>query len=434
MTHNAFGGAHAGEQGLGSGVYHYVAGLAAPGASIVAAPGAFPGAFAYQIDPVNGHAGLEIYGFTGALPDTPTLISVPFMFRFTAAGALTGFDEPVIIAELGSNVPGGVWSRHITITTGVNSEQIQITDKDDDRVGITAPAYVTKNTDYWFLWYTDLRDEANTRDILWVWKAGAWDKAIDETGHGDANPEVITRLTFGTSTGKGLPTEGGPFWVAEMVGQVLNKSPNQTPLGSIETHFKKPDGVGEDSNQFDGGAPDWQDVDEIPPDDVATDIGDAAGEAQSYDIEAADGGDVPLAVQIIGSSKQSGGVGGAPHLDIDHRPYIWDETTRGYSPQSNTVPLSYRLFGWGGTVTPITYNEINGETLTEALFNKLEAGIEVDVADNGATLVLDQIGLEYMIDGPKALPDDYPMTTPTTAIITPGPSGVIQGSANPGIF
>jgi hypothetical protein len=346
------------------------------------------------------------------------------MFRFAA-----DFDDEVGICELGDGNVAGNIARRLII--GVD-ESLQILDRQGDQIASAGAGYVANSTDYWILWYVDLREEANSRDILWVWKAGAWDKAIDVSGHGDGDHNDITAITFGTSQGKGLPTVGGPFYVDEMASQYLNVSPNTTPLGSITTVFKVPSANGTDTD-FDGGAPNFQDVDEIPPDQVAIDQGDANGEKSSYKINDAAGGDTPLAVQVIGSAQRGGGA-------IDIRTYVLETGvgTRDYGDDFSQL-AGYRALG-RQTALAKTYNQINGKTITEstsdgsnASFNDLEAGVEGRALLSGAdTIDLDQIGLEYLKEGPKALPDDFP--TMGIHTITGEASGAGLGSANPTIW
>ena len=101
-------------------------------------------------------------------------------------------------------------------------------------------------------------------------------KAIDVTGHGDGVASSAVWLAFGTQAGKGaLPASGGPFIVDDMCLQDLQRSPNADPLASITAKITAPTANGTDTD-FDSGSPDWQDVDEIPPDDDTTkDEGDA---------------------------------------------------------------------------------------------------------------------------------------------------------------
>lgn len=422
MSFHAFAGAEGGPHGNpGSGAYSGQA-----NDTIIASPGAFPGAYSYCVAPVNGIPIAETYGFRSRLPDFPSFLTVMFMFRFTDTGG--EFDDVVSVAELGSASAAGALARRVSLNT---SEALLLVDTDGDEIGITGAAYVALDTDYWMLWYVDLREPTMTRDILWVWKAGAWDKAIDVSGHGDGDPADIEAITFGTSVGKGLPTQGGPFYVDEMAVQILNRSPNATPIGSVTTAFKVPSANGTDTD-FDSGVPNFQDVDEIPADQVAIDQGDATGEKTSYVINNATGGDTPLALQVIGSGQRTGAA-------IEIRAYVLETGvgTREYTDGWSQL-AGYRILR-GASDVAHTYNEINGKTITEstsdasnASFNDLEAGIDCVSIPGGATMDLDQIGLEYMKEGPKALPSDFPATD--VATIMPGELGAALGSANPMVF
>lgn len=392
MAFYAFGGAESDDDF--DGVYNLVSVDADD--VIVGSPGAFPGAYSYEIDPVNGVPITEKYGWWAPL-STPSLLTVMFMYRFAA-----NFDASIAIAELNDTVN---YARRITQT---NDERLQILDADGDLIAQTAINYVAANTDYWILWYVDL--VGATRDILWVWLpngAGAWDKAIDVAGHGDGDPAHIDRITFGSSVGKGLPTVGGPFYVDEMAVQVLNEEPNTDPIGSVTTRLKMPTANGADGD-FDTGSgvgahPDWQLVDEIPQDgNTSYDEGDVQGDKQSYEIANANGGETPLAVQILGAAGQ--GVLGQPNISA--KSYIYDGASRDYS--------DVNLFGHGYfPLASKTYNEVNGTAITESRFNDdFEAGIEITSLSGSSTLRLSQIGLGYIVAGPKALPDDFPVAVP----------------------
>jgi len=390
----ALGGAEAGAAGTSTaGVY-----TGDVDTSIVAAPAGFPGARAFEVDPVNGDAGLETYGWRAPVLQHPSLLTVPFMFRFTATAPLVGFDVTISIAELGPDAAAGGYARRLTMS---DEERLRIEDEDGDTISETAVSYLAKDTTYWILWYVDLRDPVATRDIAWVFPdGGAWDKALDTSGHGDGDPAVISRITFGTRAGKGLPTEGGPFWVKEMAAQVLNVAPNLDPIGSVTTRFKVPTANGTDGD-FDagtGGNPDWNYVKEIPPDgDTSYDEGDVNEDKQSYEIADADGGDTPLAIQVIGSGKKGAGT------SITKRVYLYDGVARDEGGQSVAAAAYNYLHTIG-----IPFNDVNGAPITEALFNSLEAGVWISHIISGGTYRLTQIGLEYIVTGPKALPGDFP--------------------------
>lgn len=394
MAFYALGGAEAGQAGLQtSGVY-----TGDIDTSIAAAPAGFPGTRAFEIDPVNGDGGWETYGWRAVLPTAPSLLTVPFMFRYTATAPLVGFDVTVCMAELGTGALGGDYARRLTLT---EEERLRIEDEDGDTIADTALSYLAKDTTYWILWYVDLRDPANSRDIAWVWKAGAWDKALDVSNWGDGDPANIAKIIFGTRAGKGLPTEGGPFWVKEMAPQVLNVAPNRDPIGAVTTRFKVPTANGTDGD-FDTGTganPDWNDVKEIPPDgDTSYDEGNVSGDKQSYEIADADGGDTPLAIQVIGSGKKGAGT------QVIKWPYLYDGVAR--EERGGSIALvGYNYLH----TTASPWNDVNGVPITEALFNSLEAGVRLSNIIGGGTYRLTQIGLEYIIeDVAHPLPGDFP--------------------------
>lgn len=506
MAFRVFGGAEAGNAasaGATSGVY-----IGTPNDSIAAAPGGFPGAYAYCIDPVNGVVATETYGFETPISQ-PSFFTVPFMYRFAETGG--AYDDEVSICELGDGNAGGDIARRLIHNT---SAEPQILDVDEDSIGASAnSAYFLKDTVYWALWYVDLRGSRFTgggmsRDILWVYRpavsvaktatfadadpdtitmadapefidgdvitvAGSasnngsytidtrvaglltldagdaltnegpvavtlstparWDKAIDVTNHGDGVHTSIDSITFGTRKGKGLPTQGGPFYVKEVGVQVLNESPNTTPIGSITTVLKIPkaNGADGDFNTGTGTNPNWEDVDEIPPDGATSyDEGDVAGDQQSYEPEDADVDDIPLAIQVIGQGSRNGAT------ELVARTYILEDGTRDYSDAYIAAHTAYSyLFGAKASppaVTTKTYNTVNGKTITESLFNTIEVGVEIVSIAAAATYRVSQIGAEYMIEGPKALPADFPATDVLT--IVPGAMGPAIGSANVGLF
>lgn len=408
MAFYALGGAEAGAAtGASSGVY--------TGASAIVATPTLAGSYCYEVDPVNAASPPDIYGPWSRIPQ-PSLLVVQFMFRFAAV-----FDATVAIGELGQTLGDGNYARQLNLNT---SEELVLADADGDSIATTAGApYLAVNTNYWFLWYVDLRVEAASRDIVWVFKGGAWDKAIDVSNHGDGLFSNIDLITFGSNISKTLPTSGGPFYVDEMAVQALNVTPNTTALGSVTTKFKVPSADGTDQD-FDSGSPDFNDVDEIPPDGAATtDIGDAVDEKNSYAITDAGGGETPLAIQVIGQGQRNAG------SQANIRTYIYDGSTRDNGDTWNIVG-GYRVIY--DTANPAkTYNEVNGATITESLFNTLEAGIELTVSGGGGTVAVSQIGLEYIIDGPKALPGGFPTIGPRMVEVA---GGAALGSANPTVF
>lgn len=425
MTFYAIAGAECGDHLAGTcGGYAVAAGASD---TIVGTP-TLAGSYCFQVDPVNGNAVIDTYGWTptftekaGVWPVAPNFLTVLFMFRFTETP--DAFDDDVVIVELGNRIPGGSYARRLVLNT---NEDLVIFDDADDSIGATADnPYLAADTNYWMLWYVDLRNGAATRDILWVWKGVAWDKAIDVSGHesatgGGGDPAEITKIIFGTYAGKGLPTQGGPFWVDEMAVQVLNEAPNQTAVGSVTTYFQVPDDDGTVDQDFDTGAPDFNDVDEIPADSAATtDVGDALGEKNAYKITDIAGGVTPLVVQVVGQAYGHA-------FAIDGKTYIYDGTTRDYGPDFSAPA------GWTHMLSK-SYNLVNGTAITESRFNDdFEAGVEVAKRTGVGTLQLSQIGLEVVADGPKAVPGDFPgITEPRVVSVQGGPA---IGTADPMVF
>lgn len=396
MFHGLGGAEAANAGGPGSGVY-----IGATADTIVATPfDAAPGTYSYCINPVNAFG--DQYGFSTLLPDNPAFLIVPFMYRFTEDP--DPFDASISIAELGGATGFDLIARRIAQNT---SEQLVLVDESDGQIASTAGGYVAADTDYWMLWYVDLRVEAHSRDILWVWKAGAWDKAIDVSNHGNGDPAEIDFITFGTRVGKTAPTAGGVFYVDEMAVQVLNISPNTDPIGSVTTVVKVPKANGADSdfNTGTGTNPDWNDVKEIPPDDATSyDEGDVAGDQQSYEPNDAGGGDTPLAIQIIGQASEIA-------ASATVRSYILENTTYDYS-EAWPMPRAYRILAEPTSTQPKTWNSINSQPITEALFNTIEVGLEIVTLAGGASVRLSQIMAEYIVTGPKALPGDFPALVP----------------------
>lgn len=395
MTFGPFGGAEngtfTGDAQGGGGAYTYVFGSAG---GIVSSP-ALAGAYSYKVDPVGADGLFETYGPSAVL-SKPSILTVSFLYRFAA-----GFDAITSICELGDGLAIGSWARRLV---QLDNESFQIQDEDGDSIG-AGGGILAVDTLYPVLWYVDLRNADATRDIVWIWKSGAWVNAIDVSGHGDGDPDNIDRITFGSAAGKALPGAGGPFYVDEMAPQILNQSPHTTPIGSVTTRLKMPTANGTDSDFITGTGsnPDWNDVKEIPHDgDTSYDEGDADGEKQSYAIADATGGDVPLAVQINGAAKETA-------ANIELTGYIYDGSTRDYENNAAVLQPSYRnlppAFGAGGLKT---YNQINGAPITEALFNTLEAGQEITTLSGGAKARLTNMGLEYIVPGPYGLPPDFP--------------------------
>lgn len=431
------------------------------------------GVYSYQVDPVNGAPVVETYGFSAPL-DQPKILSVMFNWRFAA-----GFDEAVVVSELGVRSTGGNASRLLVLST---DQRLRLVDEDGDTIEETAANYVLTNTQYGILWYLDKRDDARTRDMLWVWKpaasvgpvtdiafvdggagadtitqvaagfgvfsagdsivvsgsvsndgtytivsvvagtitlatgtltaesAGAsvtishtaqWYTALDTPDWGDAVTD-IEQVAMGSNLGKGLPTSGGPMIYDSHGLQVLNQWPHIAPVGSVEIKYRAPNTNGTDGD-FDtgsggGGHPDYQLVDEIPEDgDTTYDAGDVAGDQQSYALANAAGGDAVLALAPIGVAKRTGS-------GTNAKLYVTDGSTREYSG-SRSVQSAYD----GVTVlhSGIVWDKFGAVAMSEALFNSLEVGIEINTIASGEAR-LTQIGVEYAIEGPLALPSDFP--------------------------
>lgn len=367
--------------------------------AIVAAPAGFGGDFAYSVDPVGGgRDGIDVYGYSAFVADTPKLMLVSFLLRIEDL-----LDENVNLASIGRREAISDPARQIVMTA---AEKVQIVDKDDDLVGETSTGYLAADVTYWFLWYLDQRS-SDTRDILWVYKDGAWDTAIDVSGHGD-EAVLVQHFTIGSHYGKApLPTTGGPIYYKNQVLINLEQTPNADAIAAFIVKVKRPTANGTDGD-FNTGTfpnPDWNDVKEIPPDDgVSTDFGDVAGDQQSYEIANADGGDDVLALQVIGVDRRTGGT------SITRRVYVYDGTTRDFGPTFSASTDWRRLGSDSPQATDANiFNQVNGVDVDETTFNSFEAGLEVVAISGGATDELTAIGLEYAIeDTGKVLPDDFP--------------------------
>lgn len=334
------------------------------------------------------------YGWGGGLDEQDHLL-ISFQFRWTST-----FDEAVIISEIGSRSGGGAFVRALSLDT---NRRIRLFDAGGSTVGQTGTGYLSVDTTYRILIHYDFRNTVNTIDQVWVHNGTSWDLAINVADHGNVNVLVIDAGCFGTQVGKTKTTTSGILYFDAMAFQDLATSPNTTPLGSIKTVLKVPtsNGTDGDFNTGTGTNPDWNDVKEVNSDDAtSTDVGDVAGDQQSYNVADAVVNDVPLAVQIFGVAQRAGGG------TVNVKTYVYDGTTRDYNESFNFST------GWRGVYDfwdGRAYNKINGATLTEALFNSLEVGIEINSVSGGGALELSQIGLEYIVEGPVALPDDFPV-------------------------
>src|SRR3989304_1739934 len=317
-------------------------------AAIVSSP-ALAGTYSYSVSPTAAD-GLGRYGLYVPSMPNPEVFSVLFLWQVAV-----GFDAGVPVSEAGLTGGGGALARRLVLST---DESLQLQDEDEDQIGATAASYVAVNTLYAMLWFIDLRSP--TQDILWVYKSGAWNKAIQQRG----------------------------------------LSPPATPLGSSACRVKMPNGAGT-YNDFDSGSPSYLDVDEIPYDGNTTyDEGDAAGEQQSYAVANANTGESPLAVQIVGAAKATNVFAAYPTAT----PFLYDGAAIDYG--DIRTPIDYRGLG-----SDTTWQSVNSAPLTESLFNNLEAGLEGITCAAGPTARLSQIGLEYMVPGNFALPSDFPTLT-----------------------
>lgn len=378
------------ETGDNINVLGVVGGISSAASEVVTTP-TLVGARAFQGNPQSGPR----YGWTAGL-NNETHILISFMFRFAAV-----LDETVIISELGKREADQVVVRALALDT---NRKIRLFDDEGDTVAQTSAGYLSVNTNYRILIYYNFNDPINTIDKVWVHNGSSWDLAIDVKGHGDVDASNIAAVSFGSTVGKTQATSGGPLFWDDVAVQDLGTAPNTVPLGSTKSVYRVPtaNGTDGDFNTGTGTNPNYQDVDEIPEDDdTSTDIGDVAGDQQSYEITDAVTNDVPLAVQVYGVGKKSASGG-----TLNIKSYIHDGTTRDYGAGFNYgIFQNYR--GINAYYETRAYNKINGAILTELLFNNLEAGVEITAAA-GRTLILTQIGLEYLLEGPVALPDDFP--------------------------
>lgn len=399
MTLNVIGSAELGIHAEGGGAY-----TAITSNDVIVSSPALSGTYSYAIDPVGGD-GSDRYGWLTEVLANTNYVLVSFIFQNGA-----DFDANVAIAEL--SIDSTRVLRQIVLT---NAEALAIFDEQDDEVGTTSNGYITAGTTYYILWLYDQRDTSNTRDILWVYQT-SWDKPIDVARHGDGAADLIVRLAFGSRVGKGaLPTVGGRLFVDDMCLQDLENAPNNHPLASITAKIKMPSANGTDTD-FDSGAPDFNDIDEIPGnDDTDYDAGDAVNEKSSYAINDADSGDGILAVQVVGLARMTA------NTSTTCRGYVYDGSTRDV--MSSYTP-GFTVYTRIETGAGDTYNQVNGVNLTETLYNTLEAGLEVTLLGAATEVRLTQLGLEYAYPGPRELPQDFPILN----------AGVALGSGNMGII
>ena len=186
-----------------------------------------------EVDPVNGQVVAERYGGQLDLGSNIRFLVITFAWLFAAQ-----FNGNVTICEFGHDVSRR--DRRITFAT---DENIYIQDKEGDPIIGGSPSTLAVNTVYPMYWYINLL--GTTRDILWTWISGAWVKQIDASGHGvfDTTP-TSRRVTFGSDTGKTLPTTGGPMYYG---GMSIIENPSVGGIGSIATKFLPANGNGADT-------------------------------------------------------------------------------------------------------------------------------------------------------------------------------------------
>ena len=350
-----------------------------------------------EVDPVNGQPVTDRYGGQLSLGSNPRFLVVTFAWRFAAE-----FDSNVVICELSRDASAR--DRRIVITT---AEELVIQDKDDDNVGgVGGSSTLAVNTTYPMYWYIDLL--GTTRDILWVWISGAWSKEIDVSGHGVFDFSTSSRrVTFGSDTGKSLPTIGGKMYYG---GMCVTENPIVGGLGSIATKFLPANGNGADTGEWDDHA--FGDVDEVPADLDGTTVDKAstAGDKQSYDF--VNPGETPLAMQVVGVAKTSTGANTA-------KAYTFDGTNRDYQ-ETKPYGNANRFISLRTTELPKTTMP-DGSAITESGVNSMEVGMELVTVDTTGTLDLDQIGLEEMVAGAQSQPSDFP-TDVGTGVEVLGPT------------
>ena len=341
------------------------------------------GTYCLEVDPVNGGTLLETYGGQVSGFGNPKFLLIPFIWRFAAV-----FDQAITIAEYHRSASSS--SRRIVLGT---DEHVSIQDDDGDEIE-NGPSVLAVNTDYPMLWCIDLL--GTTHDILWVWISGAWVKQVDVSGHGDIGIFTANMLvTFGSGSGKTLPTTGGPMFYDEWA---IIENPTSSGLGSVATRYKKANSNGGDATFTDQA---FGDVDDLPADlgTGAVDTGDAVGERNSYGLEIVSNNETPLAVVPVGSGEAASG------FNL-HKLYLFDGTTRDYTDDAGSLIGSMRQLHLSSGVAKTKMPD--GSAFTETKFNDdLQVGVEI-VTLGGSTFSLDQIGVEYMIAGARTQPSDFP--------------------------
>lgn len=428
MTIIAFSSAEAGDQLGGgdgvdsnSGVWQGID-AAGGGANIISTSSPLTGNRSWIIDPVA--AASDRYGIFHTRNDPTNNYVTKGLFMWEFQTPATFYDRAISLMELHHDATVDQLVRRLILRSS-GTDTLALQDKDEDQVGSDGSTDlqvdIGTSTTIRLLYFWDFPSAAVSRDIVWLWNGSSWNKEIDATNHGDhsnAGKLGAARFVIGTRFGKGAAaTTGDPFKLDEVAVQDLNTSPNDTALGSIECHFLAANGNGDDGEWTDQA---FGDVDEIPPDQVAIDTADGDGLKNSYEVAAA--GEAALAVIVSGSCKNTG----SANTDVTHRGYITrDGVTRDTGPTGSETRRAYSPIG-NQELNYAIFNDFNGDAITSTILDDLQAGIElVDQAAGGDTLELDQIGLEYCLEGPIALPSDFPTGTLGTGVDEQAIMGII---------
>ncbi len=403
--HIVFGGAEADNQhsaGVGTGLLRAVA-ANGTAADIVSTP-TLVGSLAFEVDPVNGVPVLETYGWEGEWDSTfrSSLFSVSFMFRFAAK--FTGDGASVV--ELSNS---GALKRLLVLN--VNA-RIQLFDNAIDLIGDTGDDVISINTNYRILMLHDLRFDASTYDAVWLHDGSSWTKLIEVLAHGDSGGGQVNTIIMG-STGKTLPSGGGPYYFDDLDVQLFDQTITHLPIGSAATKYCAANAQGDDLDfdaGDDGGSgdgnPHFRNVDDNPPDfDTTYDMSGADEDEQSYECVNADANDVPLAVCVSGAVKSIA----SASSDARSHGYLFDGTTKEEGIDGNTQVTDYRIVSDGGPFHPV-FQEFDGKPFTESIFNGMQAGIhQSSRLAGGDDIRISSLGLEYVKEGPVELPVDFPL-------------------------
>ena len=116
-------------------------------------------------------------------------------------------------------------------------------------------------------------------------------------------------------------------------------------------------------------------------------------------------GDTPLAVTVVGKGNNTSTI--QLNLTVKHllRSGGIDDTGSTYSPKGAWHPLVTNQ--GSGVYDTYYWQTINGSTWSETLFNGIEAGVQI-VARTDGEHQLSQLCVEYIIEGPNALPSGFP--------------------------